>query len=61
LFGSKYLDYKDWIKVLDKFKSGQFKHKSKFDEIYFYLMKTCMNDARTVFTWDHLNKFYKLD
>jgi LAGLIDADG endonuclease len=59
LFGSKYLDYKDWIKVLDKFKSGQLKHKSNIEEII--LIKSCMNDARTVFTWDHLNKFYNLD
>jgi hypothetical protein len=59
LFGSKYLDYKDWIKVLDKFKSGKFKHKSNIEEII--LIKSCMNDARTVFTWDHLNKFYNLD
>jgi hypothetical protein len=59
LFGSKYLDYKDWIKVLDKFKSGQFKHKSNIEEIC--LIKSCMNEARTVFTWDHLNKIYNLD
>jgi hypothetical protein len=61
LFGSKYLDYKDWMKVLDKFKSGQFKHKSNIAEII--LIKSCMNDARTVFIWDHLNKnkFYNLD
>jgi hypothetical protein len=59
LFGSKYLNYKDWIKVLDKFKSGKFKHKSNIEEII--LIKSCMNDARTVFTWDHLNKFYNLD
>jgi hypothetical protein len=59
LFGSKYLDYKDWIKVLDKFKSGQFKHKSNIKEII--LIKSSMNDARTFFTWDHLSKFYNLD
>jgi hypothetical protein len=59
LFGSKHLDYKDWIKVLDYFKLGTFKHKSKIEEII--SIKTCMNDARTDFTWDHLNKFYNLD
>jgi Cytochrome C and Quinol oxidase polypeptide I/LAGLIDADG endonuclease len=59
LFGSKYLDYIDWTKVLDKFKSSQFKHKSNIEEII--LIKSCMNDARTVFTWDHLSKFYNLD
>jgi len=59
LFGSKYLDYKDWIKVLDKFKSGQFKHKSNIEEII--LIKSGMNDARTIFTWDHLSNIYNLD
>jgi LAGLIDADG endonuclease/Cytochrome C and Quinol oxidase polypeptide I len=59
LFGSKYLDSKDWIKVLDYFKLGQFKHKTLIEEII--SIKSCMNDARTVFTWDHLNKFYNLD
>lgn len=59
LFGSKYLDYKDWIKVLDNFKLGTFKHKTNIEEII--SIKSCMNDARTVFTWDHLNKFYNLD
>jgi hypothetical protein len=59
LFGSKYLDYKDWIKVLDEFKSGRFKHKPNIEEII--LIKSCMNDNRTIFTWDHLNKIYNLD
>jgi hypothetical protein len=59
LFGSKYLDYKDWIKVLEYFKLGSFKHKTKIGEII--SIKSCMNDARTVFIWDHLNKFYNLD
>jgi hypothetical protein len=59
LFSRKYLDYKDWIKVLDWFKSDQFKHKSNIEEII--LIKSCMNDNRTIFTWDHLNKFYNLD
>jgi len=59
LFGSKYLDYKDWIKVLNYFKSGQFKHKDNIEKII--LIKSCMNDKRTIFIWDHLNKFYNLD
>ena len=59
LFGSKYLDYKDWTKVLDKFKSGQFKQKQNIEEVI--LKKSGMNDNRTVFTWDHLSKFYNLD
>jgi hypothetical protein len=59
LFGSKHLDCKDWIKVLDYFKSGSFKHESQIEEII--SIKKCMNDSRTYFTWDHLNKFYNLD
>jgi hypothetical protein len=59
LFGSKYLDYKDWIKVLNRFKSGQFKYKSNIEEII--LIKSYVNDNRTIFTWNHLNKFYNLD
>ena len=59
LFGSKYLDFKDWIKVLEYFKLGTFKHKIYIEEII--SIKSCMNDARTVFTWDHLNKIYNLD
>ena len=59
LFGSKYLDYKDWAKVLDLFKSDQFKYKPNIEKIH--LIKSYMNDNRTVFTWDHLNQFYNLD
>ena len=59
LFGRKYLDYKDWIKVLNRFKSGQLKQKSNFEEII--LIKSGMNDYRTIFIWDHLKKFYNLD
>jgi len=62
LFGSKYLDYKDWIKVLDYFKLGTFKHKNNIVATQEIIsIKSCMNDARTVFIWDHLNKFYNLD
>jgi LAGLIDADG endonuclease len=59
LFSSKYLDYKDWIKVLDKFKSGNYKHQSDIENIL--LIKSGMNNKRTVFIWDHLNNFYNLD
>ncbi len=59
LFSSKYLDYLDWLKVLEQFKLGTFKHNTKIEEII--SIKSCMNDARTVFTWDHLSKFYNLD
>ena len=57
LFSSKYLDYKDWIKVLDYFKLNI--HNSNIEDITF--IKSGMNDKRTVFNWDHLNNFYNLD
>ena len=60
LFGSKHLDYKDWIRVLDFFKSGQFKLQTDNIE-KIILIKSCMNDKRTLFIWDHLKKFYNLD
>jgi hypothetical protein len=59
LFSSKYLDYKDWIKVLDYFRSGRFDHKSNIENII--SIKSCMNDRRTVFSWDHLGRFHNLD
>lgn len=59
LFGSKYLDYKDWLKVLDRFRSGRFNHKSNIEDVL--KIKSCMNDKRTIFTWDHLQNFYNLD
>lgn len=57
LFGSKYLDSIDWFKVLDYFKSGI--HMSKIENIT--KIKLNMNDNRTIFNWDHLQNFYKLD
>lgn len=59
LFSSKYLDYKDWVKVLNYFKSGQFKFNNYIDETV--LIKSKLNNKRTDFNWDHLNKFYSLD
>ena len=59
LFGTKFLDYKDWVKILDYFKHGKFNHKENIDNIID--MKSCMNDKRTIFTWDHLQNFYNLD
>ena len=59
LFGTKFLDYRDWVKILYYFKHGKFNHKENIDNIID--MKSCMNDKRTVFIWDHLQKFYNLD
>lgn len=57
LFSSKYLDYKDWVKVLDYFKLNNYK--SNIENII--SIKSGMNDKRTIFNWDHLNNFYNLD
>ena len=59
MFSNKYLDFKDWINVLNYFKSGQFKFNIYIEEII--LIKSKMNNKRTDFNWDHLNKFYNLD
>lgn len=59
LFGSKYLDYKDWKEVLSLF-NPRFKYSSENKNIVLTL-KSRINDNRTVFNWDHLNKFYNLD
>jgi len=56
LFSTKYLDYLDWIKVLELFEAKE--HKAKFKQII--KIKSNMNDNRTIFNWDHLQNFYKL-
>ncbi len=58
LFSSKYLDYKDWLKVLMFFEKKA-KHSVIFDEIVF--IKSGVNDKRKLFNWDHLQNFYSLE
>ena len=58
LFGTKYLDYTDWIKILKFFKLGI--HTDKFNIEKMKLIKSSMNDRRTVFVWNHLQNFYNL-
>jgi LAGLIDADG endonuclease/Cytochrome C and Quinol oxidase polypeptide I len=59
LFGSKFLDYKDWKEVLSLFQP-RFKYSQEnIDKVL--ALKSRINDNRTVFNWDHLNKFYNLD
>ena len=58
LFGTKYLDSIDWMKVLDLFNNGE--HKTELGKEKILYIKSNMNDKRTVFTWDHLQNFYKL-
>jgi LAGLIDADG endonuclease/Cytochrome C and Quinol oxidase polypeptide I len=59
LFSSKYLDYKDWLKVLEGFKLGKYNHKSQIEYVIF--IKSNMNSRRTALIWDHLNNFYNLN
>lgn len=50
LCGTKFMDFKDWSKVLNLFKEGtQQKNKTQIIEI-----KSQMNQKRTVYNWDHL-------
>lgn len=58
LFGTKYLDSKDWMKVVSIFDKGEHKGKTGRDRIV--QIKSFMNDKRTIFTWDHLQDFYNL-
>lgn len=59
LFGRKYLDYKDWLEVLNFFKLGEHTNKSVIEKII--SIKSNMNDKRINFIWDHLQNFYNLD
>ena len=56
LFGSKYLDYNNWKEILNIFISGFKYNKENIDKVL--KLKSEINDKRTIFIWDHLNKFY---
>jgi hypothetical protein len=58
LFGTKYLDSLDWIKVLDMFDKKE--HKTEEGKEKIVKIKSGMNNYRTMFTWDHLQKFYNV-
>jgi LAGLIDADG endonuclease len=58
LFGTKYLDLIDWIKVLELFNKGE--HKTTLGKEKIIDIKSNMNNKRTNFTWDHLQNFYNL-
>ncbi len=59
LFGTKFLDYKDWAVVVELFNRGSLNHKLNLDSIK--LIKSNMNNKRTTFVWDHLQNFYNLN
>jgi hypothetical protein len=56
LFSSKYLNYLDYMQVVDLIKNKKHKENS----LFINNIKKNMNNKRTVFVWDHLQKFYKL-
>lgn len=59
LFGTKFSDYKDWVKVVELFNKSSLDHKLNME--YVKLIKYKMNDNRTIFVWDHLQNFYNLN
>ena len=59
LFETKFSDYKDWVKVVELFDQNSFDHKLNMG--YVKLIKSGMNDKRTIFVWDHLKNFYNLN
>lgn len=50
LRGTKYVDFKDWCKILDYFEQGN--HMDNKEQIV--MIKSQMNNLRTVYNWDHL-------
>lgn len=55
LFSSKYLDYKDWKKIVELILEN--KHYTKQGISLTNSVKNGMNRQRTYFNWDHLNNF----
>ena len=47
LFGTKFLDFQDWVKVVNLFQAGRMDHKFNMAEAK--LIKSQMNDNRTIF------------
>lgn len=67
LFSSKYLNYKDWVKVLEFKKIAAASVRStvgtKYDADFLdkvVKIRNGMNNKRTIFVWDHLQGFYRL-
>ena len=59
LFGSKFLDYNNWKEILNFFNPRFEYSQNNIDKVL--KLKSEMNDRRTIFIWNHLNKFYSLD
>lgn len=59
LFTSKYLNYLDWLLVLNIIIND--KHKTIEGRNQIYLIKEGMNNKRRNFNWNHLQYFYNLN
>jgi hypothetical protein len=58
LFGTKHLDSLDWMKIVDMFDRKE--HNTDEGKEKIVKIKSGMNNFRTDFTWDHLQKFYNV-
>lgn len=58
IFSSKYLNYKDWRKVLEYVENKNHTNPESIKTII--EIKSKMNNKRIEFNWDHLGKFYNL-
>lgn len=58
LFGTKHLDSLDWMKIVDMFDRKE--HNTDEGKEKIIKIKSGMNNFRTDFTWDHLQKFYNV-
>ena len=58
LFGTKYLDSLDWMEVVDMFDRKE--HNTEEGKEKIVKIKSGMNNFRTDFNWDHLQKFYNV-
>lgn len=58
LFGTKHLDYLDWMEVVDMFDRKE--HNTREGKEKIVKIKSGMNNYRTTFIWDHLQKFYNV-
>jgi hypothetical protein len=58
LFGTKYLDLLDWVNIVNIFEKKE--HKTSEGKKKIVKIKAGMNNNRTNFTWDHLQKFYNI-
>jgi hypothetical protein len=58
LFSSKYLNYKDWLLIINIIKIKN--HKNEIGKAEILDIKNNMNNKRIKFVWDHLKNFYNL-